>query len=105
MVKLELHDGRSLFIRPESVRTITSSGTEGCSSVARQTETYTVKGSPDEVYAKLFPVAPGFGFTDTERNEAMLEVLEAVAKVNDEPGVLSVVTTRLVVTARKALGR
>lgn len=55
MVKLERHGGSSLFIRPESVRSISASGVEGCSTVWLATESYVVKGDPDEVHAALFP--------------------------------------------------
>lgn len=97
MVKFENDDGRLVFLKPEAVAAIGPSGIEGYSSVNAGTF-YCIKGTPDEVHAKLFPKASGFGFTDTEKNEAMLEVLrwagEAKGPWKD----------RLRVLARTALG-
>lgn len=99
MVKLEDANGDWIYINPSMVVSLTPVDGHVITRISLMgSDTEDVMGTPDEVHAKLFPGASGFGFTDTEKNEAMLEVLrwagEAKGPWED----------RLRVLARTALG-
>lgn len=106
MVKLEELDGEPVLIAPQHVTSI--------ASVRDRVRIWDVggkyvdvKGTPEEVHAKLFPEvaknADSFGFSVMERNEAMLRVLHAVA--DKRPLDWKEVSDLMKANARKALGR
>lgn len=103
MVKLEDTDGEALYVNPSLVVLLSASGAEGVTRLCVVNEIEHVKGTPEEVHAKLFPPAPEFGFTTTERNEAILRVLHAVADMR--PLDWREVSDSMKADARKALGR
>lgn len=107
MVKFEAMSGREVFISPERALAVEHAHNHGTSVIHLGTGiNVVVKGTPEEVHAKLFPpVDDGFGMRVTERNEAMLEVLECVAEAKvDDYGHIHLPETA-VALARKALGR
>lgn len=75
MVKLETDEGR-VYIDPRAVRSIGPSGLDGCASVQAGVF-FCVKGTPDEVHAKLFTPPP------LADSEAARKVLEWAAKAED----------------------
>lgn len=99
MVKLESHDGRSLYVVPEAVKSVAPSGIGGCSSVDVSPAFFVVKGTPDEVHAKLFPTHP----VTSETMDDVVTVLEWVdLQVSGEA---VTVPAHVIAKARKALGR
>jgi hypothetical protein len=100
VVKLEDSDGLAVFVAPEHVATINAAAGDGYASVWDVGGTHIdVKGTPDEVHAKLFPEHP---VTSATTDDA-LTVLEWVAS-EEGPDTISL-PSRMVTLARKALGR
>lgn len=113
MVKLETEDGRPVYLSPLQVVAIREHdarqpgqySAEDCTAMWCTSGCFVVvKGTPDEVHAKLFPEERPMGFTLLERNQAMLDVLECVAEAKaDDFGNIHLPDTAIAL-ARKALG-
>lgn len=97
MVRFENRHGIAVYVTPGEVRTISPHKDDGITVIHTGDSFFNVRGTPDEVHAKLFPER--FGFTSTERNEAMLRVLTWAS--SDNLSVPAYVRD----DARKALGR
>lgn len=96
MVKLEGKTGGAIYINPETVLLVGVSD-DGTGTVVHVGVGIwcTVKGTPDEVHAKLFPEAVDAGF--------MIDVLAWVADSADEKE--ADIPADIARRARKALGR
>lgn len=71
MVKLEAENGAVMYINPARTSSVVASAAAGLTIVVADRMNHTVKGTPDEVHAKLFPPTPAF--SDTEAARVVLE--------------------------------
>lgn len=99
MVKLEAENGAVMYINPARTSSIVASAAAGLTIVVADRMNHTVKGTPDEVHAKLFPEAgPEFALaSDVRRVLDYVVQIGTIYPVVLDPGVIAV--------ARKALGR